>query len=104
MSRFPAWPRREEEAEGRAGDHDAARKAGVKPARAPHARRSQPRNRRRRRHRRALTLGADGADLDADALEFIAALDRFKKKHGRPFPSWSEVLTVLRELGYKRKV
>lgn len=41
-------------------------------------------------------------DLGPDELEFIAALDRFKKKHGRPFPTWSEVLTVLRELGYRK--
>jgi hypothetical protein len=42
------------------------------------------------------------AEVDADALEFIEALDRFKKQHGRPFPSWSEVLLVLRQLGYRR--
>lgn len=42
------------------------------------------------------------AEIDADALEFIEAIDRFKREHGRPFPSWSEVLMVLRELGYRR--
>jgi hypothetical protein len=42
------------------------------------------------------------AEVDADALEFIAAIDRFKKQHGRPFPSWSEILLVVRQLGYKR--
>jgi hypothetical protein len=42
------------------------------------------------------------AEVDADALEFIEAIDRFKRQHGRPFPSWSEVLMVLRELGYRR--
>ena len=43
------------------------------------------------------------AEVDADVLEFIAAIDRFKKEHGRPFPSWSEVLLVVRELGYRRR-
>lgn len=43
------------------------------------------------------------AEIDADVLEFIAAIDRFKKEHGRPFPSWSEVLLVVRELGYRRR-
>jgi hypothetical protein len=43
-----------------------------------------------------------GLDVDADVLEFIEALDRFKKVRGRPFPSWSEVLHVLRELGYHK--
>lgn len=42
------------------------------------------------------------AEIDAEALEFIEAIDRFKRQHGRPFPSWSEVLMVLRELGYRR--
>lgn len=40
--------------------------------------------------------------VDADVLEFIAALDAFKARHGRPFPSWSEVLHVLRGLGYRK--
>ena len=34
--------------------------------------------------------------------EFIAALDRFKKEHNRNFPSWSEVLHVVKSLGYRR--
>ena len=42
------------------------------------------------------------AEVDAEVLEFIEAIDRFKKQHGRPFPSWSEVLMVLRDLGYRR--
>lgn len=43
------------------------------------------------------------AEVDAEALEFIAAIDRFKKENGRPFPSWSEILLVVRQLGYKRR-
>lgn len=43
-----------------------------------------------------------GLEVDDEVLEFIAALERFKKDHGRPFPSWSEVLHVLRSLGYRR--
>lgn len=42
------------------------------------------------------------AEVDAEVLEFIEAIDRFKRENGRPFPSWSEVLMVLRELGYQR--
>lgn len=42
------------------------------------------------------------AEVDSEVLEFIAAIDRFKKENGRPFPSWSEILLVLRELGYRR--
>ncbi|HEX6811637.1 MAG TPA: hypothetical protein VF384_08450 [Planctomycetota bacterium] len=42
------------------------------------------------------------AEVDAEVLEFIAAIERFKRQHARPFPSWSEVLLVLRQLGYRR--
>ena len=42
------------------------------------------------------------AEIDADVLEFIAAIDRFKIEHGRPFPNWSEILMIVRQLGYKR--
>jgi hypothetical protein len=43
------------------------------------------------------------AEIDAEALEFIAAIDRFKKENGRPFPSWSEILLIVRQLGYRRR-
>jgi hypothetical protein len=41
-------------------------------------------------------------ELDADTLEFIAAIERYRKAQSRPFPSWSEVLHVLRSLGYRK--
>lgn len=41
-------------------------------------------------------------DIDAEVLQFIEAIDRFKHEHARPFPSWSEVLHILRELGYHK--
>jgi len=41
-------------------------------------------------------------EVDAEVLEFIAAIDRFKQQNGRPFPSWSEVLLIVRQLGYRR--
>jgi hypothetical protein len=43
-----------------------------------------------------------GLAVDEEVLEFIAALDRFKKEHNRNFPSWSEVLHVVKSLGYRR--
>ena len=38
--------------------------------------------------------------VDGDQLEFIQAIEAFKKEHNRAFPSWSEVLQVLKGLGY----
>ena len=42
-------------------------------------------------------------DLEEDTLEFIRAINRFKEQTGRAFPTWSEVLQILRELGYERR-
>jgi len=41
-------------------------------------------------------------DYDRDELEFMQALDRYKRTSGRMFPTCSEVLEVLRSLGYQR--
>lgn len=41
-------------------------------------------------------------EMGPDVLEFIRAMDDYRVRHGRPFPSWSEVLDVLRALGYRK--
>lgn len=41
-------------------------------------------------------------EMPAEVLEFIQAIDEYKRIHRRPFPSWSEVLEVLKTLGYQR--
>ena len=33
---------------------------------------------------------------------FMRAMDRYKRENRRPFPTWSEVLEVLRSLGYRK--
>tara|TARA_R110002126_G_scaffold41590_5_gene120826 strand:- start:12922 stop:13125 length:204 start_codon:yes stop_codon:yes gene_type:complete len=40
--------------------------------------------------------------MDAEVIAFITAIDDYKRVHSRPFPTWSEVLKVLKDLGYKR--
>ncbi|MDE0915258.1 MAG: hypothetical protein OSB57_08760 [Planctomycetota bacterium] len=40
--------------------------------------------------------------MTPELLEFIQAVDQYKRIHGRPFPSWGEVLTILSELGYAK--
>ena len=42
-------------------------------------------------------------DYSGEELEFMQALDRYKRSSGRMFPTCSEVLEVLRSLGYERK-
>lgn len=42
-------------------------------------------------------------EMDADVLEFIQAIDDYKRAEGRPFPNWSEVLDIVKGLGYQRR-
>jgi hypothetical protein len=35
-------------------------------------------------------------------MEFMMAMNEYKRKSGRMFPTWSEVLEVLRSLGYEK--
>jgi hypothetical protein len=41
-------------------------------------------------------------EMPPDVLEFITAMDHYKRTHQRPFPNWSEVFEVLKSLGYVR--
>ena len=40
--------------------------------------------------------------LEPDELEFINAINAYRQRYGRPFPTWSEVLHVLKFLGYRK--
>ncbi len=45
----------------------------------------------------------DHSQSHSDAeLEFMAAIQEYKARSGRMFPTWSEVLEVLREIGYQK--
>jgi hypothetical protein len=52
------------------------------------------------------SVGAAHADhgwhYDAEQIEFIKAMDRYKREHNRPYPTCSEVLGVARSLGYRK--
>lgn len=41
-------------------------------------------------------------EMSADVLEFIQAIDDYKRINNRPFPNWSEVLEIVKTLGYER--
>ena len=41
-------------------------------------------------------------DYSDEETVFMKAMDRYKRENRRPFPTWSEVLEVLRSLGYRR--
>jgi hypothetical protein len=41
-------------------------------------------------------------DYTDEEIVFMKAMDLYKRANRRPFPTWSEVLEVLRSLGYRK--
>ena len=41
-------------------------------------------------------------DYNDEEISFMKAMDQYKRDNRRPFPTWSEVLEVLRALGYRK--
>jgi hypothetical protein len=41
-------------------------------------------------------------DYNDEETSFMKAMERYKRENRRPFPTWSEVLEVLRSLGYRK--
>ena len=41
-------------------------------------------------------------DYSGAELEFLGAIQEYKRSSGRMFPTWSEVLEVVRDLGYQK--
>ena len=61
---------------------------------------SKPKKKDEEEAEKSATLRPD--EMPADVLEFIRAMDHYKRVHQRPFPNWSEVLDVVKGLGYVR--
>ncbi len=40
--------------------------------------------------------------MSTEQFLFISAIDAFKRVNNRPFPTWTEVLEVIRKLGYRK--
>lgn len=56
------------------------------------------------RRRRFIDPTTCDRDYGPEELEFMQALERYKRSSGRMFPTCSEVLEVVRSLGYRRDV
>lgn len=56
------------------------------------------------RRRRFIDPTTCDRDYGADEVEFMQALERYKRTSGRMFPTCSEILEVVRSLGYRRDV
>jgi hypothetical protein len=60
---------------------------------------------RRRGPGRRLTderKSAEEGQMSDEQFEFLMAIDEYKKKNTRPFPTWTEVLEVIKALGYRK--
>lgn len=76
---------------GTANDRDKVeRRSGMDRRRGP--------GRRRGEVRRA----AEEGEISGELLEFIMAVDEYKRINERPFPSWSEVFEIIQYLGYRK--
>jgi hypothetical protein len=45
---------------------------------------------------------AEEGHMNEEQLEFIKAMDEYKRVNHRPFPTWTEVLDVALYLGYRK--
>jgi len=59
--------------------------------------------RRKVQRRRQIDPTTCERDYSAEELEFMSAMDLYKRSSGRMFPTCSEVLEVLRGLGYEKR-
>ncbi len=82
--------RRSDEKQGRRRSSATERRSGMDRRRGP--------GRRRGEVRRA----AEEGEITGELLEFIMAIDEYKRINERPFPSWSEVFEIIQYLGYRK--
>ena len=57
---------------------------------------------RRKEDQEAFQKRVEEGELTLEEIEFVRAIDRYKRKFDRPFPTWSEILAIVKELGYTR--
>ena len=59
-------------------------------------------DRRKIERRRMVDPTTCERDYSTEEIEFMNAIDVYKRRSGRPFPTWSEVLEVVCSLGYRK--
>ncbi len=76
----------------RGGDRRSVvdRRSGLDRRRGPGRRRSEDRR------------SAEEGEMTEDQFEFLMAINEYKRVNRRPFPSWTEVLDVMKALGYRK--
>lgn len=54
------------------------------------------------RRRSDFTRSAEEGEMTDEQHLFVMAIDAFKRVNQKPFPTWTEVLEVIRKLGYRK--
>lgn len=66
------------------------RRTGLERRRGPGRRRSDDRK------------SAEEGEMNAEQFEFVMAIQTYKKVNKRMYPTWTEILEVVRQLGYRK--
>jgi FMN phosphatase YigB (HAD superfamily) len=66
------------------------RRLGLDRRRGPGHRRSEERR------------SAEEGEMTDEQFEFLMAIDQYKRANQKPFPSWTEVLELVKALGYRK--
>jgi hypothetical protein len=66
------------------------RRIGLDRRRGPGRRRSEDRR------------SAEEGEMSADQFEFLQAINEYKSVNKKPFPTWTEVLDIMKALGYRK--
>lgn len=54
------------------------------------------------RRRGEVRKAAEEGEISGELLEFIMAIDEYKRINERPFPTWSEIFEIVQYLGYRK--
>jgi len=54
------------------------------------------------RRRGEIRKAAEEGEISGELLEFVMAIDEYKRVNDRPFPSWTEVFEIIQYLGYRK--
>jgi hypothetical protein len=54
------------------------------------------------RRRTDFMKSAEEGEMSQEQFMFIMAIDAFKRVNGKTFPTWTDVLEVIRKLGYRK--
>ena len=66
------------------------RRLGLDRRRGPGRRRSEDRK------------SAEEGNMSDEQFDFLMAIDHYKRVNDRPFPTWTEVLEVIKAIGYRK--